>query len=204
MRLREADNPLRRECKRILSLSALAGRKVELVCSTVTLVVKRMGMGALASASRVSTGNKIDLRALDTAVEEWADFRPMVGAEVIVLGYMLLSLEAIEGMVDPLPHPYEVTREAVNSLQQRLTSALLRIGHLVGEEARNQAVSYTDALAQHVVSSLTISKPMPLLLQDCHVTLENHPVVVLDMAVMSELELKVSYLHVLIFFIKLA
>ena len=97
-----------------------------------------------------------------------------------------------------------MTREAVNSLQQRLTSALLRIGHLVGEEARNQAVSYTDALAQHVVSSLTISKPMPLLLQDCHVTLENHPVVVLDMAVMSELELKVSYLHVLIFFIKLA
>ena len=123
---------------------------------------------------------------------------------MVPLGYMLLSREAIEGMVDPLPPPYEVTREAVNSLQQRLTSSLLRIGHLVGEEARNQAVSYTDALAQHVVSSLTISKPMPLLLQDCHVTLENHPVGVLDMAVMLELELKVSYLHVLIFFIKLA
>ena len=81
----------------------------------------------------------------------------------------------------------------------------MRIGHLVGEEARNQAVSYTDALAQYVVSCLTISKPVPLLLQDCHVTLENHhPVVVVDMAVMSELDMKVSYLHVLIFFIKLA
>ena len=75
----------------------------------------------------------------------------------------------------------------------------------MGEEARNQAVSYTDALAQYVVSSLTISKPMSLLLQDCHVTLENHhPMVVVDMTVMSELELKVSYLHMLIFFIKLA
>ena len=66
-------------------------------------------------------------------------------------------------------------------------------------------MSYTDALAQYVVSSLTISKPMSLLLQDCHVTLENHhPMVVVDMTVMSELELKVSYLHMLIFFIKLA
>ena len=196
---------MRRECKRILSLSAPAGRKVELVCSTITLTVKRLGMGALAAASRVSTGTKIDLRALDTAIGEWADFRPMAGAEPIVLGYMLLSREAIEGMVDPLPTPYEVTQEVVNSLQQRLSSALLRIGHLVGEEARNQAVSYTDALALYVVSCLTISKPVPLHLQDCHVILENtHPMVVVDMAVMSELELKVSYLHVLIFFIKLA
>ena len=189
---------MRLDCKRILSLSAPTGRKVELVCSTVTLVVKRMGMGALASASRVSTGNKIDLRALDTAVEEWADFRPMVGAESIVLGYMLLSREAIEGMVDPLPPPYEVTKEVVNSLQKRLSSALLRIGHLVGEEARNQAVSYTDALALYVVSCLTISKPVALHLQDCNVILENTPpMVVGDMAVMSE----VRYLHVLIIFI---
>ena len=104
--------------------------------------------------------------------------------------------------MDPLPTPYEVTKEVVNSLQQRLSSALLRIGHLVGEEARNQAVSYTDALALYVVSCLTISKPVPLHLQDCHVILENtHPMVVVDMAVMSELDLKVRYLHVLIIFI---
>ena len=193
---------MRRECKRILALSAPAGRKVELVCSTITLTVKRLGMGAIAAASRVSTGSKIGLRALDTAVGEWADFCPMAGAKPIELEFMLLSKEAIEGMVDPLPTPYEVTQEVVNSLQQRLSSALLRIGHLVGEEARNQAVSNTDALALYVVSCLTISKPVALHLQDCNVILENtHPMVVVDMAVMSELDLKVRYLHVLIIFI---
>ena len=180
---------MRLECKRILSLSAPAGRKVELVCSTITLTVKRLGMGALAAASRVSTGSKIGLRALDTAVGEWADFCPMAGAKPIELEFMLLSKEAIEGMVEPLPTPYEVTQEVVNSLQQRLSSALLRIGHLVGEEARNQAVSYTNALALSVVAGLTISKPVALHLQDCHVILEN------------TLDLEVRYLHVLIIFI---
>ena len=101
MQLRDADTPLRQECKRILSLSAPAGSKVELVCSTITLTVKRLGMGALAAASRVSTGSKIGLRALDTAVGEWADFCPMAGAKPIELEFMLLSKEDIEGMVEP-------------------------------------------------------------------------------------------------------
>ena len=59
--LTAADTPLRLDYKKILSLSASAGTKVELVSSTVTLTMKRLGMGALAAASRASDGNYITM-----------------------------------------------------------------------------------------------------------------------------------------------
>ena len=108
--------------------------------------------------------------------------------------YTLLARPVIKEMVDHLPYHHEVSEEAVAALQQRLTTLLLRAGHLVGEEARVQSVSYTDSLAKHMVHSLTISHPLPFHLQDCFVPLARyHPMVIIDTAVMLEMEAMVSY-----------
>jgi hypothetical protein len=82
----------------------------------------------------------------------------------------------------------------MDALQQKLTTLFLRAGHLVGEEARVQVVSFTDALTKHVVRKLRISNPLPILLQDYSVPLARyHPMVTMDMGVLLEMEAKVSY-----------
>ena len=187
----EGDALLRKESKRVLSLSASKGRKVELIATTLTLLVKKMGYGVLAAASRIVTGTQIDLAALNEACT-WADYSPMSGAADIEEEYMLLARPVIEEMVDHLPYHHEVSEEVVAALQQRLITLLLRAGHLVGEEACVQSVSYTDS--KLVVHSLTISHPLPFHLQDCFVPLAKyHPMVTMDTAVLLEMEAKVSY-----------
>ena len=107
---------------------------------------------------------------------------------------MLLARPVIEEMVEHLPYHHEASKEVMDAIQQRLTTLLLRAGHLVGEEAHVQSVSYTDSLAKHVVRSLTISHPLPFHLQDCFVPLARyHPMVTMDTAVLLEMEAKVSY-----------
>ena len=62
--LREEDTPLHRECKRILSLVAVQGAKVEVVTTTITKLVVKMAYTLLAAARRVVTGTLIDITAL--------------------------------------------------------------------------------------------------------------------------------------------
>ena len=153
----------------------------------------KMGYSVLATASRIVTGAQIDLAALDEACT-MAAFSPLSGAALILEQYVLLARSVIEEMMEHLPEPYEASQGVVGALQQKLTTLLLRAGHLVGEEARVQNVSFTDALAKHVVHQLTISHPLPILLQDCSVPLASyHPMVTLDMDVLLEMEAKVSY-----------
>ena len=65
------------------------GRKVELIATTLTLLVKKMGYGVLATASRSVTGTQIDLPTLNKACT-LADYSPMSGAAYIEEEYMLL------------------------------------------------------------------------------------------------------------------
>ena len=173
--LTTADTPLRLEVKKILSLSAPAGTKVELVASTVTLTIMRLGMGALAAASKTSDGSQISLGAFNAAIEKWVDFSPMAGGEPIQLEFMLLSKVAMTVLLAPIPALFEVTQEVVDALQQRLGIALVRVGHMICEESRRQAVSYTASLANLIVLRLTIHQPRPLHFPECHVVLEMTP-----------------------------
>ena len=143
--------------------------------SQLTLLVMKMGYSVLATASRIVTGAQIDLAALDEACT-MAAFSPLSGAALILEQYVLLARSVIEEMMEHLPEPYEASQG------------------VVGVEARVQNVSFTDALAKHVVHQLTISHPLPILLQDCSVPLASyHPMVTLDMDVLLEMEAKVSY-----------
>jgi hypothetical protein len=110
----------------VLSISAAKSRKVDLVAMTLTLLVKKMGYGVLATASRNVTGTQIDLAALNEACT-MADFSHLSGAALISEQYVLLARSVIEEMVEHLPNHHEASQEVVDALQQRLTTLLLEL-----------------------------------------------------------------------------
>ena len=184
--LREEDTPLHRECKRILSLTAVGGAKVEVMTTTITKLVVKMAYTLLAAARRVVTGTLIEITALEEATT-LADFRPLSDSALILEHYMILSRAVVEELLEQLPQPYKTSQEVVAALQVKLSTLILRVGHLVEQEARVQGASYTNAVAELVVGEMT--------LQTCSIPLQRyHPMVTLDTAVLLEMEAKVSFL----------
>jgi hypothetical protein len=121
------------EVKRILSLTAPKAKKVELISTSITLLVAKMAYSLVYAASR-TVAVEVDVVSLDQA-RGFADFSSLVGATMITKQHILIARDVVKAMMDEVPLPCVVNGEAINVLQQRLTVLVLRVRHLVGEEA---------------------------------------------------------------------
>ena len=147
--LREGDAGLRRECKELLSLSAVGGAKVEVVVDTVAKVVVKMAFTLLAAASRGVRGNIINAGALEEA-SSFADFGLLSDTNLELEQYMLLPKAVVEMLLEQLPEHYQASQEVVEALRVKLSVLVHRVGQLIEQKAWVQNASYKNALAELV------------------------------------------------------
>ena len=108
---------------------------------------------------------------------------------------MLLPKVVVEKLVEQLPEHHQASQEVVEALRVKLSILIHRVRQLMEQEAWVQSASYMNAIAELVVGNMSLNRSLPIHLPACSIPLLRYnPMVVLEKAVLLEMEANVSFL----------